>query len=149
MLEVTSVQIAAIMLLFTAGGAMFALFRLVTNTAEAVRKELMAELDKHDAVATKSRHDEKGNTTTVIMRLEGEVDRLKRETVRREDMTAIETRLTAAVVKIESKVDQITDKLAGFRILERQVESIDARLQLAVDRFLPGTPPPPAKDRPA
>ena len=135
MLEVSSAQIAGIALLFTAGAALFALFRLVQNTSEAVRKEVLAEVDKQAALASKSRHDTNANNATTILKMDVEIERLKRETVRREDMAAIESRLTAAVAKIESKVDHITDKLSGFKMLEKQVENIDARLETAIRRL--------------
>lgn len=137
MLEITPVQIAAVLCLFTAGGALWALFKLIQNTTDAVRKELMAGLDKQEAVNSKTRHDEKAGVTAMILKLEVEVDRLKRETVRREDMAAIETRLTAAVVKIEGKVDTMVEKLSSLKSVERQVENLDARLQLVVPRMGP------------
>lgn len=137
-MEITSVQIAFIGLLITAGGTLWALFRLVTTSADSVRREMMAEIEKSATAAAKGKHDLANQMQLSFGKMESEIDRLKRETVRREDMAAIENRLGAMFTKIETKVDNITDKLAGFTILEKQVQSIDKRLDDAIRRLETG-----------
>lgn len=134
-LEITSVQIAAIGLVLTAVVSLWSLFKLVTSSAESVRKELLAEIDKTDALASKGRHELANLMQVQLTKMETELDRLRRETVRREDMAAIEGRLTSMFTKIETKVDVITERLAQFPALEKQVQSIDSRLDGAIRRL--------------
>lgn len=133
-MQITSVQITLLGLLFTAGGALWALYRLVTSGAESVRKEAFAEIDKQAALASKSIHDKSNATQIIITKLDADLERLKRETVRREDMAAIEARLTAMFTKIEIKVDAVAEKLAGFSALEKQVQGLENRLESVLRR---------------
>lgn len=145
-LEITTPLIAFMALLFTAGAALAALFRLVSTSTGAIRTELMAEIaatratigtvraelvgeiEKQAALASKSRHDMSNLMQLNMNRIEVDVERLKREAVRREDMNAIENRLTAMLTKMEGKVDLIAEKVGAFAVLEKQVHSIDTRL---------------------
>lgn len=130
--QISSIQVAVIGLLFTAAAALWAVYRLINAGPEAVRKELIAEIEKQAALSSKSIHDKANAFQTVTTKLEVDIERLKRETVRREDMAAIEQRLTTMFVKMETKVDTIVDKLAGFAVLERQVQALTNRLEIAV-----------------
>lgn len=145
-LEFSSVQLAFIAVLFTAGGALWALFRLVTSSADQVRRDgevainslrdqLKAEIDKEAALASKSRHDVANFIQVQLTKLDGEIERLKRETVRREDMQAIEGRLTTAMAKMESKVDTLGERLGAFSMLEKQVQQLDRRLDALLSRL--------------
>jgi hypothetical protein len=140
--QITGVQISLLAVMFTAGAALWALYRLVTTGAESVRKELLAEIDKQAALAAKSIHDKANAATAITVKIEAELERLKRETVRREDMAAIENRLTAMFAKIETKVDAVGEKLAGFAALEKQVLALDTRLENALRRQVTVDRPP-------
>lgn len=149
--EITSPLIAFLALLFTAGAALAALFRLVNTTTQSVRTELVAEIaasratigtvraeligeiEKQAALASKSRHDQANLIQLNMNRIEVDVERLKREAVRREDMSAIENRLTAMLTKMEGKVDIIAEKVGAFTVLEKQVQQIDSRLSSILD----------------
>lgn len=134
-LEITSIQLGALAFLFTAGGALWALFRLVTTSAEGVRKEAEANVEKTAAVEGKARHDLANNIQIQLAKFENELERLKRETVRREDMAAIENRLTAAFTKIETKVDTISERLQALPSLEGRITGVDSRLDAVIRRL--------------
>lgn len=134
-MELTTVQLAFVALLFTAGAALAALFRLVNTASESVRKELLTELDRRDAMNSKARHDGNNRITTDMLKLEANLSTLQREAVRREDLQAIEARLAQAIARLDGKMDLVTDKLANFAALERQVQSMDQRLGHAIRRL--------------
>ena len=154
-LEFSTVQFAFVALLITAGSVQWALFRMVTAAGEklapvleATRKELEAEIAKQALVAANSLNEYRAlsnatvaklesGTAAHLTKLEGDIERLKRDAVRREDMAAIESRLTAMLVKMENKVDTITDKLMGFALLEKQVQTMDVRLSDTLRRAEP------------
>ena len=151
-LELTSIQFGFVALLITAGSVQWALFRMVAAAGEklapvldATRKELDAEIAKQALVSANALNEYRAlanatiaklesNANASITKLEADIERLKRDAVRREDMSAIESRLTAMLVKMENKVDAITDKLMGFALLEKQVQTIDVRLSDSLRR---------------
>jgi uncharacterized protein YqgV (UPF0045/DUF77 family) len=141
-LEITSIQLTGLGVLITVIAGLWGIFKVLTSGTEAakdvaregdesLRKEMIAEIAKVDAVFSKSIHDKYNSITALFTRLEVEIDRLKRETVRREEMTAIEARLTAAFTKIEGKLDNMTEKLAILGPLEKQVQAFETRLEAA------------------
>ena len=157
--DISSVQLAFIALLITAGSVQWALFRMVTAAGEklspvleATKRELENEISKQALVAANALQEHRAlssaaiakleaNTAAALSKLDTDIERLKREAVRREDMSAIESRLTAMLVKMENKVDQITDKLMGFSLLEKQVQTIDLRLSDNIRRTEHATQP--------
>jgi hypothetical protein len=139
--ELTAVQIAFVMAIFTAGTALAALFRLVNTSAESVRKEMIAEMDRRDAVNAKARHDGNARIATDMLKIDAAVETLKRETVRREDMQAIEARLTQAIARLDGKMDLVTDRLSNFGALEKQVAGMERRLDAALRRLERREPP--------
>jgi hypothetical protein len=149
--EVTAVQIAFVAVLFTAGMALAGLFKLINTAAESIRKEMLAEMDKRDASNSKARHDGMNRVATDMLKLEGQIGTLQRETVRREDLQQIETRLTQAIARLDNKMDLVTDKLSGFVALEKQVNLLDARLGRTLSRLevLPPAPGRRSKDEDA
>jgi hypothetical protein len=144
-LELNAVQIGFVALLFTAGAALAALFRLVSTAVESLRKETLAELDRRDALNSKARHDGNGRIAADMLKLEAAVATLQRETVRREDLQQIENRLAQQIARLDGKMDLVGDKLSGFVVLEKQVQQMDARLGQALRRL--EIVPAPSRDR--
>lgn len=145
-MELNAVQIGFIALLFTAGAALAALFRLVNTAVEGLRKETIQEMDRRDLLNSKARHEGNNRTAQDMLKLEASVATLQRETVRREDLQAIEARLTQQIARLDGKMDLVTDKLSGFIALEKQVQQMDARLGQALRRL--EIVPAPSRDRP-
>lgn len=146
MLEVTSIQITSLALVITAVGGLWGLFKVITSGTEAarlagltavesLRKEMQAEIEKIEAVTSKNVHDKANAAAVLIGKLEVDLDRLKRETVRREDMAAIESRLVAMFTKIETKFDGVADKLAMLGPLEKQLQNLDSRVDGLIRRI--------------
>lgn len=92
-------------------GALFTSFRYFVASIEAVRVEASGALKAQAAQDSKARHDAANMLTVNQTRLENDVERLKRETVRREEITALETRMTAGQTRIENKVDKLDEKI--------------------------------------
>ena len=144
--ELNSAYFALIALMVTLGGVLWTLFRMVADAGnkqapvieaarkelsaeiEGARRELAAEIDKQVAINDRGRHDLRNTVQNSFTKVETDLDRLKREAVRREDMSAIETRLTAMLAKMETKLDKMGEHLSDYKALEKQVGSMDARL---------------------
>jgi len=92
-------------------GALFTSFRYFVASIEAVRIEALSALKAQSAHESKARHDSANALTVNHTRLENDVERLKRETVRREEITALEARVTAGQTRIENKVDKLDEKI--------------------------------------
>jgi hypothetical protein len=120
-------------------GVFFAFFRFVAAGTDAVRAELSEQLraastesevriNKIAESETRSRNIMMGNITALTTKIETDLDRLKRETVRREELASHETRMNAILVKIETKLDGIVEKVGDWRGLEAQIKLTGERL---------------------
>ena len=133
--EFNSAYFAAIALMVTLGGVLWTLFRMVHDAGnklapviEATKRELAAEIDKQAAINDRGRHDLRNAVHTSFTKVETDIDRLKREAVRREDMSAIETRLTAMLQKVETKLDKMGEQINGYTSLEKQVGNLERHM---------------------
>lgn len=138
-LEITTIQFTALGAIIAVIAGLWGVFKVLTSGTDAakqvaregddsLRKEMLSEMGKVEAVLSKSVHDKNNAIQSMFTRLDTDVDRLKRETVRREEMAAIESRLTAASAKIEGKLDAMLEKLVVLGPLEKQVAALENRL---------------------
>lgn len=141
-LNLSTVQFAFVAQLIAVGGVLWGLWKSIGAAGdkqgpviEAVRKELIAKLDAEVALASKSRHDMGNALQAMIGKIDLDVDRLKRETVRRDELSAIEARLGQMFTKVETKMDLLSDRLASLLALEKQVQNVDNRLAEALRRL--------------
>jgi hypothetical protein len=120
-------------------GVFFAFFRFLASGTEAVRAEMGEELrvvrneqelrvSKMVEAEMRSRNAMIGNVTAVTKKIEGDLERLKREAVRREEVASLETRMNAILMKIETKLDYLVEKLGDWRGLEAQIKLTGERL---------------------
>lgn len=77
----------------------------------AVAREAKLEIEKCIAIESKARHDLGNSMQMAVGRLEERMDRLGRETVRKEDMGHLEQRMTASQDKIEQRMDTRFDRI--------------------------------------
>lgn len=92
-------------------GMIFGSFGYFNKQLEAVRKEGLGAVATQAALDSKARHDSHNVATTVSLRLESDIERLKRETVRRDELTSLEARVKEGQNRIEAKVDKVDEKL--------------------------------------
>ena len=127
-------------------GLLFTFFRFVGTGIESVRTELAelvraarsdseGRIEKIAESELKSRHVMIGNMTTVTSKIEADIDRLKRETVRREEMTSLENRMNSILMKIETKLEGLVEKFSDWRGLVGQIKSTGERLVGIAKRF--------------
>jgi hypothetical protein len=120
-------------------GVFFAFFRFVASGTEAIRTEMGEQLriarNEGEARITKmaetemrSRNAMIGNVTAVTKKIDADLDRLKRESVRREEMASLEARMNGILMKIETKLDYLVEKLGDWRGLEAQIKLTGERL---------------------
>jgi hypothetical protein len=141
-MELNTVQFAFLGQLIALGAVLWGLWRSVAAAGDkqapviaSLKAELLAKIDAEVALASRARHDLANQTQTAMIRLEQDVERLKREAVRKEDLSAIENRITHIIGKMDTKVDLLNEKLVPLLALEKQVMSIDNRLNEALRRL--------------
>lgn len=131
------VSVALAMLL-----ALLGAFRYVTAMAESLRREIAAAkeearliAEKGDEAEARQRHSMANNMQTITTKMEGEVRALARESVRQEQLNALEGRIGQALAKIEGKLDRVAESNAEvgaikvtLSALVVQVERLDKKL---------------------
>ena len=131
--------VALIGLVMTMLGLLFTFVRFVGSRIESVRTELSEQVrsvrteselrvEKLGESEGKSRHSMAGNITAITTKIEADLDRLRRETVRREEMASLEARMNVILMKIETKLDGLFEKFSEWRGLEAQMKSTGERL---------------------
>lgn len=133
-MEITAVHIAAIAVLFTAGATLFGAFKWINATVEAAKKEALLTIDRSAEPEAKLRHSLANTMQTVVSELRRDLELVKRETVRREEMTAMEARLVARSDKIEVKLDHVSERLAELVSITGLVRANADRLERILSR---------------
>lgn len=141
-LTLTSIQFAFVGQLIAMGMVLWGLWKSVAAAGDKqapaislLRGEILAKIDAEVALASKTRHDMANSLQVQLAKIEVEIDRLKRETVRRDELASIEARLTAMFSRVDNKMDLLNDKLVPLLALEKQVQSMDNRLGEALRRI--------------
>ncbi len=121
-------------------GVFFAFFRFVAAGTESVRADVFEQIriarvesdqriTQVAEVEMRSRNAMIGNVSTVAKKIEIDLERLKREAVRREEMASLESRMNAILMKIETKLDHLVEKLGDWRGLEAQIKVTGERIE--------------------
>ena len=131
-MEVTTAQVAVLTVLITLGGTVFGAFKWINSMVEAAKKEALLTIDRSAEAEGKLRHSLANTMQTVITELRRDLELVKREGVRREEMTAMEARLVARSDKIEVKLDHVSERLAEIASLSNLVRTNSDR----IERFL-------------
>ena len=131
-MEITTEQVAVITVLITLGGTVFGAFKWVSSMVEAAKKEALLTIDRSAEAEGKLRHSLANTMQTIVTELRRDLELVKREGVRREEMTAMEARLVARSDKIEIKLDHVSERLAEIASLSNLLRANSDRLE----RFL-------------
>lgn len=133
--SVASVALACLLALL--GG-----FRYVTAQVEALRREIAgveknAQLFAEKAAETESRQRHSANNTVQVLvaKLEHDIRGLQRESVRQEQMEALEARLQSGLSKIETKVDKLAETTIKVVAMEQLLNTLANRLERISDRL--------------
>lgn len=117
-------------------------FRYVTAQVDSLRREIAAVeknaqlfAEKAAETESKQRHSANNATQVFIAKIEGDIRTLQRETVRQEQMDALETRLSSALAKIEVKVDKLAETAAEIVAIRTHLVSVNSRLERISDRL--------------
>ena len=101
----------------------------VTNASERADLKLSTAIEKE----SKSRHDAQNATANALAALQVRFDAGMRETASRNEVQAIEARLVAGMLKLENKMDQLSNIVpemsATLKMLAGQVERLNGRLE--------------------
>ena len=128
-MEITAVHIAVVTVLITAGATVFGAFKWINTIVEAAKKEALLTIDRSAEAEGKLRHSLANTMQTVVTELRRDLELVKREGVRREEMTAMEARLVARSDKIEVKLDHVSERLAEIATLSSVVRANADRLE--------------------
>lgn len=134
-ISMASVALAALMALF--GG-----FRYVTAQVEGLRREIVSAeekarllIDKAIEHESKQRHASNNNVQIITSKIENEIRQIQRETVRHEQMDALEARVTNALSKIEAKVDRLAETAGEIAAIKQNLAQVTVRLDKLLDRL--------------
>jgi hypothetical protein len=107
--------------------------RYQNDRIEAAKEQLRAELRSLAEGESKRRHDLAGHMQAEFGRLSAALARVDRESVRKEEMGAMEHRGTATLEKVTVKLDLLSDRLVSLAVLEKQVAGLEAKLDRVLD----------------
>lgn len=121
--ELNGTTLTLIALVLSLLGTAFAVSRGITAQIEGLRKELGAEIQHKCDEEAKNRHKMANDMQLICGKLETSQQQLARDTVRREDHTSFEARVTAQFTKLESRVEHVAERLGILPVLEAQTKS--------------------------
>jgi hypothetical protein len=144
-MELNSTFIGAAAFLLTAGIAVVGAVKWINTLAEAIRKEclqatstarteLVLILEKATESEAKQRHALANQTTGVTIELRRDVEEIKKDTVRRVEMTQMEQRLVGRVDSLERKMDHQGEKLSELTSVSRANNDMLSRLVTQLDK---------------
>lgn len=117
-------------------------FRYITAQVESIRREITAVeknaqlfAEKAAETESKQRHNANNAVQVFIAKIESDIRTLQRETVRQEQMDALENRLSNALAKIEIKVDKLAETAAEIVAIRTQLVTVNNRLERISDRL--------------
>ncbi len=137
--DAISIMIALGILLVAFIGALFGASKYVNSEINRVRELGIAECKAVSEGVSKQLHTFNNANTAAVGKLETQLQNLDRTTVRREEITGLESRITAALTKMESKMDTMTDKVASIPSISAGMDKlqrhVDERVDQLVDRL--------------
>ena len=110
-------------------GGLFAFYKYFSSQIAASRKEADAKLEKVIEAEAKSRHSMNNSLHAITSVLDRDLELVKSDFVRRDELRALESRLVSRSEKLEMKLDHIGDRMVGLLALEPQVKAINDRLE--------------------
>ncbi len=123
-------------------GAIIGVVRFVSSQVDGLRREIISAEEKARLLVekaveseSKQRHSLASNIATQIARIELDVRQLSKETVRQEQMEALEGRLQTALDKIELKLEKLSEATAEMISIRQQLVSVNNRLERISDRL--------------
>ena len=133
-MEISTVQVAVVTVLLTMGATVFGAFKWINTIVEAAKKEALLTIDRSAEAEGKLRHSLANTMQTVVTELRRDLEIVKREGVRREEITAMEARLVARSDKIEVKLDHLGERLSEIASLSNVVRTTSDRLERFLSR---------------
>ncbi len=137
--ELATVLIALAMCLLTLIGGVIAVSKYINSEVSRVRELGIAECKAVSEGMSKQLHTFNNANTAALGKLELALQTLDRSTVRREEITGLEQRITNALSKMETKMDTMTDKVASIPTISANMQTlqkhVDERVDQLVDRL--------------
>ena len=136
----------ALIALVTLCGFIYQIARGFTIKLDTVSKTLALAIDnakienalrieKLEASESGKRHDERSAFQASVLKIENELNRLQRETVRKEELASLEIRMNNMLAKIESKLDAITDRMADWKVIEAKLKGLTDQFDKIVTKL--------------
>lgn len=128
-----SVQLIA--LLVTVVGVIVALLGYVSTQSKNLR-EVISSGDKATAeAAAKQRHDLANQFHMTAVTMRADIETLKRESVRKDEVTAMDNRWASNFVRLEAKLDRVAEQLSQMAALEVSIRSCSDQLGSVAKRL--------------
>lgn len=86
-------------------------------------------------VESKARHDLAGTVSREVARLDVQMRQLDRDAARKEEMHAVERRMTESLSKLEAKIDRLTDGMSKMAAFDGNVRQLTEKLGWLAERI--------------
>lgn len=123
-------------------GAIAGVFRFISTQVDSLRREILSVQQNGQLLvekATESESRQRHSLANVIQvaqtKMELEIRSIQKETVRHEQMDALEIRLNTSLAKIEAKLEKLTEATAELISIRTQLGSVNSRLERISDRL--------------
>lgn len=122
--NVVSIVVALVAIL----GFAFTIFRASSGQLNSLRKEIVALVDKVEAVESRARHDLANNVASQLAGISARVGSLEKETVRRDEIGHSQAR-------IEAKIEKQGEAIARLGIVEERMAALSSQLSEVLKRL--------------
>ena len=117
-----------IALFVTVVGVIVALLGYVTTQSKNLREVISSGDKAMSEVAAKQRHDLANQFQMSASTMRADIETLKRETVRKDEVTAMDNRWSGNFVRLEAKLDRVAEQLSQVAALEVSIRSCSEQL---------------------
>ena len=128
-----SVQLIA--LLVTAVGVIVALLGYVSTQSKNLREVISSGDKAMGESASKQRHDLANQFHITCSTMRADIETLKREAVRKDEVTAMDNRWSGNFVRLEAKLDRLAEQLSQVAALEVSIRSCSEQLGTVAKRL--------------
>ena len=128
-----SVQLIA--LLVTAVGVIIALLGYVSTQSKNLREVISSGDKATSEAASKQRHDLANQFQITASTMRADIETLKREAVRKDEVTAMDNRWSGNFVRLEAKLDRVAEQLSHVAALEVSIRSCSEQLGTVAKRL--------------
>ncbi|MGI4950409.1 MAG: hypothetical protein ACRYGM_01255 [Janthinobacterium lividum] len=132
-MSIDSLQL--IVLVVTAIGVVVALLGYVSNQSKNLRDVISSGDKATSDGANRQRHDLENRFQMTWGMMRADIETLKREAVRKDEVAAMDNRWSGNFVRLEAKLDRVAEQLSQVAALEVSIRACSAQLGSVAKRL--------------